>query len=78
MSVQLHAPAALPPGKSPRFPLDRRLGADGRIILKIYFNEIECDTIEWFKLAQDMVHCEHGNELSICEVLKKKYAARSL
>jgi hypothetical protein len=23
---QLHAPAALPPGKSPRYPLDRRLG----------------------------------------------------
>jgi hypothetical protein len=23
---QLHAPAALPPGKKPRYPLDRRLG----------------------------------------------------
>jgi hypothetical protein len=26
MSGQLHAPAALHPGKSPRYPLDRRLG----------------------------------------------------
>jgi len=26
VSGQLHAPAALPPGKSPRYPLDRRLG----------------------------------------------------
>jgi hypothetical protein len=25
-SGQLHAPAALTPGKSPRYPLDRRLG----------------------------------------------------
>jgi hypothetical protein len=23
---QFHAPAALPPGKEPRYPLDRRLG----------------------------------------------------
>jgi hypothetical protein len=23
---ELHAPAALPPGKEPRYPLDRRLG----------------------------------------------------
>jgi hypothetical protein len=26
VSGQLHAPAALPPGKEPRYPLDRRLG----------------------------------------------------
>jgi hypothetical protein len=26
VSGQLHAPAALPPGKSPWYPLDRRLG----------------------------------------------------
>jgi hypothetical protein len=26
MSGQLHAPAALPPGKEPRYPLDRTLG----------------------------------------------------
>jgi hypothetical protein len=26
MSGQLHAPAALTPGKEPRYPLDRRLG----------------------------------------------------
>jgi hypothetical protein len=26
MSDQLHAPAALPPGKEPQYPLDRRLG----------------------------------------------------
>jgi hypothetical protein len=26
VSRQLHAPAALPPGKGPRYPLDRRLG----------------------------------------------------
>jgi hypothetical protein len=26
VSGQLHAPAALPPGKSPRYLLDRRLG----------------------------------------------------
>jgi hypothetical protein len=26
MSGQLHAPAALPPGKSPRYPFYRRLG----------------------------------------------------
>jgi hypothetical protein len=26
MSGQLHAPVALPPGKSPLYPLDRRLG----------------------------------------------------
>jgi hypothetical protein len=26
VSGQLHSPAALPPGKSPRYPLDRRLG----------------------------------------------------
>jgi hypothetical protein len=26
VSGQLHAPAALPPGKEPQFPLDRRLG----------------------------------------------------
>jgi len=26
VSDQLHAPAALPPGKNPRYPLDRRLG----------------------------------------------------
>jgi len=26
VSGQLHAPAALPPGKEPRFPLDRRMG----------------------------------------------------
>jgi hypothetical protein len=26
MSGQLHAPAALPPGKSPRYPCYRRLG----------------------------------------------------
>jgi hypothetical protein len=26
VSGQLHAPAALPPGKSPRYPLDRRMG----------------------------------------------------
>jgi hypothetical protein len=25
-SVRLHAPAVLPPGKKPRYPLDRRLG----------------------------------------------------
>jgi hypothetical protein len=26
VSGQLHAPAALPPGEKPRYPLDRRLG----------------------------------------------------
>jgi hypothetical protein len=26
VSGQLHAPAALPPGKSPQYPFDRRLG----------------------------------------------------
>jgi hypothetical protein len=26
VSGQLHDPAALPPGKHPRYPLDRRLG----------------------------------------------------
>jgi hypothetical protein len=26
VSSQLHPPAALPPGKEPRYPLDRRLG----------------------------------------------------
>jgi hypothetical protein len=26
MSGQLHAPAALPPEKDPRYPLDRRVG----------------------------------------------------
>jgi hypothetical protein len=26
VSGQLHAPAALPPGKAPRYPMDRRLG----------------------------------------------------
>jgi hypothetical protein len=26
MSGKLHAPVALPPGKKPRYPLDRRLG----------------------------------------------------
>jgi hypothetical protein len=26
VSGQLHAPAGLPPGKDPRYPLDRRLG----------------------------------------------------
>jgi hypothetical protein len=26
MNVKLHAPAALPPEKSPRYPLERRLG----------------------------------------------------
>jgi hypothetical protein len=26
VSDHLHAPANLPPGKSPRYPLDRRLG----------------------------------------------------
>jgi hypothetical protein len=31
VSGQLHAPAALPPGKEPWYPLDRRLG--GNIIL---------------------------------------------
>jgi hypothetical protein len=28
VSDQLHAPAALPPGKERRYPLDRRLGLD--------------------------------------------------
>jgi hypothetical protein len=27
---QIHAPAALPPGKEPRYPLDRRLGGPKR------------------------------------------------
>jgi hypothetical protein len=26
VSGQIHSPAALPPGKSPSYPLDRRLG----------------------------------------------------
>jgi hypothetical protein len=26
VSVQLHDPVALPPGKEPRYPLDKRLG----------------------------------------------------
>jgi hypothetical protein len=29
MSGQLHAPAALPPGKNPRHPLKRKLGVPG-------------------------------------------------
>jgi hypothetical protein len=28
VSGQLHAPAALPPGKSPRYPVDPRVGLD--------------------------------------------------
>jgi hypothetical protein len=32
VSGQLHAPAALPPGKSPRFPLYRRLYSSPSII----------------------------------------------
>jgi hypothetical protein len=28
ISIQFHAPAALPPGKGARYPLDRRLGLD--------------------------------------------------
>jgi len=35
MSDQLHAPAASPPGKVPRYPLDRRLDYKYRIFIKI-------------------------------------------
>jgi hypothetical protein len=64
VSGQLHAPAALPPGKEPRYALDRRLDGpqsrSGRCgeekNLYIERKQIWYEGVDRIQLAQDMGH----------------------
>jgi hypothetical protein len=75
LSGQLHAPAALPPGKEPWYPLDKRLGGpqspSGRFLRRkflVTFSESACriainkndlSALKIAEILQNSAHIEH-------------------
>jgi hypothetical protein len=55
VSGKLHAPAALPCGKSIRTPLDRRLSSDILDNIKEDFRKMECEDVVSFQMIHDSV-----------------------